>query len=360
MNFSVLIGISSTHASDARLSLLSSFLFVLGYIFAAQSFRHSWSAWVMIICFILIGAGTTASYLSGVSAAAKNYPHRRGLAISLTISSFGLSGLWISQLASWFFIKEDVVQVDRLFNFLGILLGVVGIIGWIGLRIIPQSDEEEEPLIQGPLLTTTLKEFIRDWTAYVYLFSLILLLGAGDLWVNTMGTLLYSLDPGGNPANQVSIFAFFSTVSRLLFGALCDFLPSRIPRLWLFVIPAVIMAATHLLIAVGVFEIWPFNIASLLIGIAYGSLFTVAPVLTSSSWGLENFATFWGILAYSPMIGALVFGCLYSSFYDSRARDGVCFGNGCYRDAYLISGGCSIIGILGMIVVWRGWKLKRN
>jgi MFS family permease len=142
-------------------SLLSGFLFGLGYLLAAFTYKsgpppsaggHGWPFGVMVLAFIGIGMGTSCMYLSAVTTCAKNFGrgNAKGIALAIPIAAFGLSGMWQSQVGSRLLYVRNPdgsrgdVDVFRFFLFLGITLLCVGIIGTFALRIIDEGEMIDE------------------------------------------------------------------------------------------------------------------------------------------------------------------------------------------------------------------------
>jgi uncharacterized membrane protein len=110
-----------------------------------------------------------------------------------------------------------------------------------------------------------------------------------------------------------------------------------------------------------------FNLTTALIGFGYGSAFSLAPIIISVVWGVENFATNWGIVAMMPAAGATLWGVVYSAAYqyavdmdrgDGDSRDGQCRGWRCYG---FWAVGCTVsvwVACLAWVVAWRGWKRR--
>lgn len=163
--------------------------------------------------------GTSALYFSALTTSAKNFVGHRGLSIAVPIAAFGLSSFWEALLAgSSLFSRKiqarggDVVReldVVRLFGFFAILLGVVGVIGALGLIVIPshlpkrvEGDEstEEDALLPraeesesssiisavsaGEELTAEHRPFLRDRSTYLFGLALLVLLGIGEMFIN--------------------------------------------------------------------------------------------------------------------------------------------------------------------------------
>jgi MFS family permease len=153
-------------------SLLSAFLFGLGYLLAAFAYKsgpppatggHGWPFGVMVLAFIAVGMGTSCMYLSAVTTCAKNFGrgNAKGIALAVPIAAFGLSGMWQSQVGSRLLYEKNPdgsrgdVDVFRFFLFLAITLFCVGFIGTFTLRIIDEEemiDEAVEELERSGLL----------------------------------------------------------------------------------------------------------------------------------------------------------------------------------------------------------------
>ncbi|KAH8731202.1 major facilitator superfamily domain-containing protein [Phaeosphaeriaceae sp. PMI808] len=153
-------------------SAISGVMFGLAYLLAALTYRsgpppsaggHGWPFGVMVVAFALVGMGTACMYLSAVTTCAKNFGrgNARGIALAIPIASFGLSGMWQSQVGSRLLYETNPdgsrgdVDVFRFFLFLSILLFVVGIIGFFTLRIMDEEemiDEAVEELERSGLL----------------------------------------------------------------------------------------------------------------------------------------------------------------------------------------------------------------
>lgn len=144
--------------SPSPLSLLSAFLFGGGYLLAALTYRSGppvdaggagWPFGVMIMAFILVGAGTSCLYLAAVTTCAKNFGRgkHKGIMLAVPIAAFGLSGMWQSQVGTYLLYERlenggrGDVDVFRYFLFLSLLLFGIGVIGTFGLRIVDDDEK---------------------------------------------------------------------------------------------------------------------------------------------------------------------------------------------------------------------------
>lgn len=359
----------------------------------------------MVLAFSLVGMGTSSMYFAGITTCAKNFTGSRGLALSLPIASFGLSGLWQSQFVSRVFVGEDgTLMISPAFATFAVFLSAVGVVGGLCLQVFPAEDGESgDHEERGRLLAddggergfgwvdgadddkrwinAATRDFLKDKAMWWFAIGVFLVTGPGEAFINNMGSLIQSLYPPStssthiDPATHVSIIATTSTLARILVGILSDYLgPSLTPttlsssyrprcsRVVLIISVSCFLLAAHLLLA---FASLPFLtsyfwLISALVGSGYGAVFTLAPTIVSVVWGTENFGTNWGVVMTTPAVGATVYGLLYASVYDSHAgADGRCWGGECYRGAFGVMAMGAVLAVAGWVWAWRGkggWK----
>ena len=172
----------------------------------------------------------------------------------------------------------------------------------------------------------------------MWLFALgfFLITGPGEAFLANMGSLIHSVNAQSdtrsgvsaeqfesNPAVHVSIIAVTSTFARIASGLISDYYappvpttpppsddgsepddkePFHISRVSLIIFFALFMPIAHICLASGLIQEYPylFWIVSSSIGIAYGAVFSLAPNITISIWGHNNFSTFWGEFCLRP------------------------------------------------------------
>ncbi|CAI7674984.1 unnamed protein product [Penicillium palitans] len=266
---------------------------------------------------------------------------------------------------------------------------------------LEKEREEEERRKKNWLLNYETRVFLQDNTMWWLAAGFFLVTGPGESYINNLGTIIPTLTPqsyptgasppAGSPSTHVTTIALTSTIARLLTGSLSDFfappathLFPSIPegsrntspassRLTLsrmtFLIPsAFLLSLGYLLLASPLPLAHPgiFNLTTALIGFGYGSAFSLAPIIISVVWGVENFATNWGIVAMMPAAGAALWGIVYSAAYQNvmdrgdsdGLSDGQCHGWRCYG---FWAVGCTVsvwIAVLAWLAAWRGWKRR--
>jgi MFS family permease len=275
---------------------------------------------------------------------------------------------------------------------------------------ILKAKEAEEKARKDWLLNSETRRFLGDRTMWWLAAGFFLVTGPGEAFLNNVGTVLGTLYPPGvtvptNAATHVSVIAVMSTISRLLTGTLTDLLaPPTLPhqhrqtarslsssmhslppkrlsvsRIYFLIGFAVLLSAGQVILATGAMQEHGqfFWIVSGLIGAGYGATFSLTPIVISVVWGVENFATNWGIVATVPAGGAAVWGLVYSAVYEYAAEHGnsgntpigvpekgnteLCFGKDCYAGTFWAMAVSVWIAIGLWVFAWRGpggWRSR--
>ncbi|CAI7630785.1 transporter mch1 [Penicillium manginii] len=262
--------------------------------------------------------------------------------------------------------------------------------------------EEEERRKKNWLLNYETRAFLQDPTMWWLAAGFFLVTGPGESYINNLGTIIPTLTPptyspeatppAGLPSTHVSTVALTSTIARLLTGSLSDFFAPPALHLFpsipegsrhrseiasddkrttlsrmIFLIPsALILSIGYLILStpLPLEQPYIFHLTTAFVGFGYGSAFSLTPILISAVWGVENFATNWGIVAMMPALGAALWGVVYSTAYQhavdsgSGSADGQCHGWRCFG---LWAVGCTIsvwVAIAAWLAAWRGWKRR--
>lgn len=257
-------------------SLLSACFFGFGYLLAAFTYRSGapasahgdgWPFGVMVLAFVGVGMGTSCMYMSATTTCAKNFGRGKfkGIALAMPIASFGLSGMWLSQVGDAFFqdhtpgARKGAVDVYRFFLFMGILLLTVGFIGTFALRIVDEADlideaiddleqsgildddgyfrrasvnhgygtvepqnlsdstydflqseaealklkAEEDKRRKTKLLNAETRRFLNDRTMWFLAAGFFLVTGPGEAFINNLGTIIGTLYPPTFPSDDI-------------------------------------------------------------------------------------------------------------------------------------------------------------
>lgn len=264
----------------------------------------------------------------------------------------------------------------------------------------PSKDGEDEQAKKRKewVLNAETQRFLTDHTMWCFALGFLFIIGPGEAFINNLGTVIGTLYPPtlnhvGNPtsaATHVSIVGITSTVARLLTGSLTDILaPSpqathiqitssqTLPKKRLSVSRVTFLLFFAVLLSIGLVALASgfiqnhgerFWIVSGLVGAGYGAVFSLTPIIITVIWGVENFATNWGIVAMFPALGSTTWGLIYSAVYQAGAKDPLpsepssnggsgdgsfCYGTHCY--ALTFWGMAVSVWIACFMVLWA-WK----
>ncbi|PHH80174.1 hypothetical protein CDD80_2545 [Ophiocordyceps camponoti-rufipedis] len=271
------------------------------------------------------------------------------------------------------------------------------------------GDIESDPLLGSPddsdakwkknwVLNAETRRFLTDHSMWPFAVAFFLMIGPGEAFVNNLGTVIGTLTPpqqeitGRNTsvATHVSIFGITSTIARLLIGTLTDLVApspdtqhvqiglgrdsrptSRLERITIsrvvfMLFFGVIMSVGFFFLASGSAQGHPdrFWIVSGFVGAGYGAAFSLTPLIVTIIWGVENFATNFGIIAMLPALGSTFWGLVYSAVYQAGAKtpesetaadDGnLCHGMKCYSSVFWAEGLCVWLACALLYWTWKG------
>jgi len=235
------------------------------------------------------------------------------------------------------------------------------------------------------LLNAETRMFLTDPTMWLLAAGFFLTTGPGEAFINNVGTIIRTLYPPSSsgppdfnsPATHVSIIALTSTIARLLTGTLSDLLAPTtekgkersytVSRLVLLLFSTLLFSLGQILLASGLIQNIPslFPFVSALVGLGYGAIFSLSPIIVSVVWGVQNFGTNWGIVAVVPAAGAAIWGAVYSAVYQAGVETGnlrfdgeeeqMCYGGKCYQRTFWAMAVCSWAALGLWAWAWRWW-----
>lgn len=270
--------------------------------------------------------------------------------------------------------------------------------------LLDPTKDEDAQWKKNWVLNAETRQFLTDHTMWPFAIAFLLMIGPGEAFVNNLGTVIGTLTPPktegfgdtSSVATHVSIFGVTSTVARLLIGTLTDLLapapetqhiqlstshhslhrPSsafdrfRISRVVFVLFFAVLMSLGFIFLASGPAQNHAdrFWVVSGLVGAGYGAIFSLTPLIVTIIWGVENFATNFGIIAMLPALGSTFWGLVYSGVYQAGAKnadpslstgdegedDLFCYGKQCYAATFWAEGVCVWVACLLVLYAWKG------
>ncbi|KAF4448499.1 transporter MCH1 [Fusarium austroafricanum] len=246
------------------------------------------------------------------------------------------------------------------------------------------------------VLNAETRSFLSDRTMWPFALAFLLIVGPGEAFINNLGTIIGTLTPPEmeglshrtSAATHVSIFGVTNTASRIFIGTLTDLLApypqtqhvqapharsavsSRfsISRVAFMAFFASLLSIGLLILASGLVQNHAerFWLVSGLVGAGYGAIFSLTPLIVTIIWGVENFATNFGIIGMLPAAGSTFWGLVYSATYQNGANnsrsapgdgergDLFCYGEQCYAPTYWAETITVWIAVGLLIWAWKG------
>lgn len=348
----------------------------------------------MAFCFFFIGAATSCMYYASLKASAhsmsvyyvengKLQTYTPGYAIWGPVAAFGLSSLWQSQLLRAVFIRGKDVNVAGIFFFFAGLYAIICGVIFLSCRkaenmasdLRKKAESSSDCNCDGPGHEgASLREFFTDKTAWLFLLCFVFIGGPFEMFQNNMGAILdtVTVENAETPSfsTHVSLFATFSTISRLVVGFSSEAMQSHVSRPVLLSVIALVAACIHLMVPSGLFTVFDnaryFSVVTVVNGFSYGSSFTLVPTIVTKVWGIANLGTIWGSFILALAVGSLGYGLLFAKVYDAASEVGVgrlsqvCSGVHCYALTFVITGTGLAFASAAVFFIWVFMWKKRG
>ncbi|RUS35021.1 major facilitator superfamily domain-containing protein [Jimgerdemannia flammicorona] len=410
--------------------LLAAIFMSIGYIAMALTYNQSLfsdSFGFMSIYFAVVGMGSTCSYMSTISTLAKTFTNNsRGVAFGVPIAIYGLSAFIWTTVGHFFFVSASgTLNIYPFLLFLAVATSAINLNSAIAFgnltfsaedqkgkapepdavvvvaqapsvsRAKPQTSRastptestplviEDEIYVQEDLVVAQIYgdpdmsgfAFLKHSEVMAFILSFIFFSGPGLMIINSVGAIISSLynitDDATSLASlqstHVSIISIMSCTGRVGAGVVSDFLKHRhISRLWSYLAFGAVMFVGQCLGAVFVDRVERLPWLTVLVGLAYGGVFSVAPTITAEFWGTRRFASNWGWVSWAPAFGGLVCNLAFGAFYDEEGRRqrssggfSGCHGATCFRNPFIFTT-CAVLAGLVITVALSFSRRRRK
>ncbi|KAL9239547.1 hypothetical protein vseg_013857 [Gypsophila vaccaria] len=216
---------------------------------------------------------------------------------------------------------------------------------------LPGSSLDVIPAGESMNIIEALKS-VNFWLLFV---SMACGMGSGLATVNNLSQIGQSLGYATSKVNSlVSLWSIWNFLGRFGAGFVSDILLRQRgwPRPALMAITLATMSAGHVIIASG----FPGNlyIGTVLVGICYGSQWSLMPTVTSEIFGVLHMGTIFNTIAVASPVGTYVLSVwVIGHIYDQEAGEGnVCFGTHCFMVSFFILASVSFLGFLVVLTLF--------
>lgn len=283
---------------------------------------------------VITGTGVGITYGVPMAVAARWFPDRKGLAVGLTISGFGLSPLVTAPLANVLISDFGVRATLRMLGlaFTAIVVGIALTLkvpppGWSPAGVAPTANgagPSHEPLLRR-------RSFCGLWIC----FAIGTFVGLSAIGISSpVGQEIIRLDPEV-AASSVALFAVFNGSSRPLFGWLTDRFPPHRVAMTSY---GLILTACALMLGAGEGDVTTYLVAFCLFWFCLGGWLAIAPTTTLRFFHPDRYAQNYGLVFTAYGVGALV-----GTLVTGRLRDWL----GSYTYAFYPM---ALLAVAGMVV----------
>jgi len=316
---------------------LGGLLFGLG-VAASSQFT---SPLAIVVCFGIVGGmGIGLAYSATTPAAVKWFAGRRkGMITGIVVSGVGLAAVFMSPLTQFLLARTGIA---RTFLILGIGSAVAILILAQFLTNPPMGFVPADQAAAGQGAKDTPRRPDLDWhemllTPQFYLLWLMYVLTASAGLMIIANIPIIAKEQAKWEAGFVAVMllAVFNTLGRFGSGAISDRLGRTNTMLIAFALQAInLFCFSHYTSPLGL------ALGTSLVGLLYGTIFTLMPAATADYYGLRNMGVNYG-LVFTGFGVAGVFGSLLGG----RVRD--LFGS--YDKAYII---CGVMLLVAAVLAW--------
>ena len=307
-----------------------------GVILSAATMASSFAinpAGMVILWGLVWGIGVACCFASLTPAAIKWFePEKKGLITGIVVFGMGFSAFITAPLIHYMITAYSValtLQIAAVILLFGILIPA----RYIDNPPIALSRENNRDL---PAPDIRIRDIFRYPQFYMLWFMFCFIAGTGLTFVNHLDTISRAYFSFERGFLVVSVFAFFNAWGRIIAGLVSD----RIGRKNAMTLFYSFMFLTLIWI---VFMRTPLVlfVAVAIIGLSYGSIFSLFPASVSAFFGEKNFGLFYGLIFSSMTVGA-IFPLFTGYLYEQRGDFTISF--------LVLSGFCMLTVVLSLLI----------
>ena len=353
----IIVGYTTDRWGPSVTSMYSSLFVFVGYGAMALTYNGVFpnSHFVLFaFYFFLAGFGSSGMHMASMATNMRNFSSKhRGKVIGLLMSLFGLSALIFSSINTLLFVDGAESDTYSFLLFMACVLAVAGVLGTLFLTpvgveqddapkpivnsLVEEGDEkgdtEDAALLKHEHVPSQNKVQLQSQVAidihglalfksrdfWMLFYIAMVIAGAGLMYINYVGKVVGSLttDPIETIRQQnihISLTSAFSCAGRLVFGFLSDLLLHRFGiRRRILISCSTILMMTGMLLICFIDDLEILWICTVVIGFAYGSLFSVTPTVISERFGLPHYGVNWSVSFLCGLLMTTHFLLLFSS-----------------------------------------------
>ncbi|MCX7694343.1 MAG: OFA family MFS transporter [Caloramator sp.] len=246
----------------------------------------------------IAGSGVGIAYGVPIGVISKWFPDKKGLALGILLSGFGMSPFVTAPIA------KKLIDIYGVFNAFK-LLGIAFLIVLIILSLPFKFPKETQKIQTDDSFYLTPKEMLKNKTFYILWVCFAIATFVGLMIIGITGPVGEELIGISSTkiAFYVSLFSIFNGIGRPTFGYLSDKLQASKVILLSYTL-IFIAALSMLLFNQG--NIFIFVFSFIIFWMNFGGWLSIAPALTSKFFGAKYYSENYGIVFTAYGIGAIL------------------------------------------------------
>ncbi|GHP03744.1 hypothetical protein PPROV_000249900 [Pycnococcus provasolii] len=333
------------------------------------------------VALFLAGVGSGGLYLTTLGTLVRaSTPASRGRTIGLLVALYGLSAA-ICTAAMQAVPGLANGEVSKFLTFLAFFTSSTGAVAACVLPLAKVHATSSTPVSSGgddtpaslfKSVVAPLLALLKDSRFLINFGAFFAACGAGLMLINNVGSwtrsMLASPDGGGVShalvvkARLVVLISLANAGGRAAAGIVGDIV--NFQRGYLVCFAGALLSAGFLAGIVGADSTehatreTGLYLTALLVGFAYGNMWSITPAIVSELFGTRRFSTHWGWHIVAPAVAGSTMNAIAGSVYDAHAHssDGgggglYCYGAQCYRTTLWLCAAC------GLVCALFGWSL---
>ena len=345
----------------------------LGYFLAGTLLENS-NPSLLAFLFLMIGFGSGLVYNVALTVNVMNFSKnkKKGIVVGVLVSAFGFGAIVFSAL------YNVISGTEAFLKYMGLIFLILAIQGAIFIRISKEKEGVTEPLMiesqntkeekeqNVPLIERVKIVFrcilrIGKTSIFWIMFAIFSVgTGCGLMYINNVGSFIHSMNMGELGKDEVkaytqkciSFLSIANGVGRILMG-FSDY--SKLKRSYFLLIALSFMCLAQLLNALVATNVHVILYTAMVVGLAYGMIWSITPTLVSEIFDAGEFGLIWGWFGLAPTIGSVILNSIAGQIYESNTEKGSndCFGKHCYFASFMINAGAALIGVIISILAIR-------
>lgn len=330
-----------------KVSLIGALFFAAGFILAGKWANNFWE--LALTLGVMSGLGLGSVYPCILATCVKWFPTRKGLISGMAVAGYAFGAVVISWLAEQMLFKgtpqflqnvlgpfgakfvdltiagkscHNVVPVDQLLTWLGVVMGVIVLLGAVSLSV-PQAAQKKAGS-GTPLAAGVPWGDIRLWGMYGAFFAGTF---AGLMAISQMKQIGASRGVAiAYAAFGVMLFNIANAVGRVTWGGLTDKIGGRASMIAGLILQGIAMATITLVPAVVGGSNWPFYLLAICFGFLYANNFVLYPAECARLWGAQRLGAVYGFVfsafGFAGLLGPYTGGKFYDLTVDPATKQG--------------------------------------